>query len=141
MSVENVEIVRRAYDAIRTRQLQTILQLAAPDLEIEQSSEISWGGRYHGLAGLQQFMVRLTQHVDSEMTPDQYIDAGDQVVAVGYTRGTTRGAGRTFEVPAVHVWTLRDGKLTRFQAYIDHPAMRSALNADALHGGESAISA
>jgi ketosteroid isomerase-like protein len=127
VSAENVDIVREAYDAVRTRQLQTVLQLAAPDLEIEQSSDIAWGGRYRGLAGLQQFMVRLTQHVDSVMTPDQYIDAGEQVVAVGRSRGTTRASGRYFDVPAVHVWTLKDGKLARFQAYIDHPAMVSAL--------------
>jgi ketosteroid isomerase-like protein len=137
MSADNVAFVRRAYEAMRMRQLQTIVQLAASDLEIEQSSELPWGGRYHGLAGLRQFMVRLTHHVDSVMTPDEYIDAGDQIVAVGRTRGTARETGASFEVAAVHVWTIRDGKLARFQAYIDHPAMNSALEIKDVAGDPS----
>jgi len=30
-------------------------------------------------------------------------------------------------VPEVHVWTLRDGKVTAAEFYIDTPAMLSAL--------------
>lgn len=127
MPAGNVEIVRGAYEALVTRQLQKILQLAAPDLEIEQSDELAWGGRYVGVAGLRQFMVRLTQHVDSMMRPEYFIDAGAQVVAVGRTRGTARATGLTFDAPAVHVWTLRAGKLARFQAFTDHPTLRAAL--------------
>jgi uncharacterized protein len=127
MSAANVGIVREAYAALAARQLQKIVQLAAPDLEIEQSAAIPWGGRYRGVAGLQQFAVRLTQHVDSIMTPESFVDAGDQVVAIVRTRGIARATGLSFDVPAVHVWTLREGKLARFQAFIDHPTMEAAL--------------
>jgi ketosteroid isomerase-like protein len=129
MSAENVDIVRSAYQALAMRQLQKILQLAAPDLQVEQSPDLPWGGHYRGIAGLQQFMVRLTQHVDSVMTPELFVDAGDQVVAVGRTRGTARRSGLTFDASAVHVWTLREGKLAHFQGFVDHAPILSALGA------------
>lgn len=125
----NVDIVRQAYAALKTRELHTILQLSVPDFEIEQSTEVPWGGHYRGLTGLQQFIVRSTQHIDAVMTPEQLIGAGGDVVAIGRSRGVTRASGRSFDVAAVHVWTLRDGKLARFQAYIDHAPMLDALGA------------
>ena len=129
MSSANIEIVRGAYDALATRQLHKIVQLAAPEIEIEQSTDLAWGGRYRGVAGLQQFVVRITQHVDSVMTPAWFIDAGDQVVAVGRTRGVARATGQPFDVAAVHVWTLRGGKIAAFAAFVDHPTMMAALDA------------
>jgi len=50
------------------------------------------------------------------------------VVAVAYTRGIARATGKEFEVPAVHVWTLKNGKVLRFDAYIDNPRMIAALH-------------
>jgi ketosteroid isomerase-like protein len=36
--------------------------------------------------------------------------------------------GAPFDIPEVHVWELRDGKVVGFRAYIDTPAMLEALN-------------
>ena len=46
-----------------TKLPKKILQLAAPEFEIEQSTEVSWGGQYLGVGGLRQYMVRVTQHI------------------------------------------------------------------------------
>jgi ketosteroid isomerase-like protein len=61
------------------------------------------------------------------MTPASFIDAGDQVVAVGRTRGIARATGQSLDAAAVHVWTLTDREIAAFIAYVDHPAIRSAL--------------
>ncbi|OGO71679.1 MAG: hypothetical protein A2Z37_12775 [Chloroflexi bacterium RBG_19FT_COMBO_62_14] len=58
---------------------------------------------------------------------EELCDAGDHVVAVGHTRGTARATGKQFQVPAVHVWTVRDESAVRFEAYIDNPTMMRAL--------------
>ena len=49
------------------------------------------------------------------------------VVQTGRTRGTVRANGASFDIPEVHVWELRDGKVVRYQVYIDTPAMLDAL--------------
>ena len=39
-------------------------------------------------------------------------------VVVRYT-GVGKVSGKTLDVPAVHVWEIGDGKLTRFRQFID----------------------
>ena len=59
---------------------------------------------------------------------DEFIDDEEgHIVAVGHTRGVVRATGREFEVPAVHVWTIREGKAVKFEAYVDTFQMRVAL--------------
>jgi ketosteroid isomerase-like protein len=39
---------------------------------------------------------------------------------------TVRNTGRAFVNPEAHVWTIRDGKLARFQSYHDTAAAAAA---------------
>src|ERR1700733_11387977 len=56
---------------------------------------------------------------DFAVTPEEYIGSGATVAAiVGYT-GTGKATGKALDVPAVHVWDIRDGKLVRFRQFID----------------------
>jgi hypothetical protein len=87
----------------------------------------SWGGRYEGHAEAAAFFGKLTRTITSAVTLDRFVDAGDQVVAIGHTRGTVNDTGKAFDVPVAHVWTLRDGVVTRIEYYIDDPTMLAAL--------------
>lgn len=48
-------------------------------------------------------------------------------MVIARTRGTARATGAPFDLRAVHVWKVVDGMISRFEAYIDTPAMLSAL--------------
>jgi len=65
--------------------------------------------------------------IDSTVTVERFIDAGDHVAAVGRTRGRTREGGVAFDVAVVHVWTVRDARIARLDVYIDTAAMQEAL--------------
>ena len=123
----NVEVVQRLYEAFARREIRTILRLLHEDVEIFQSSEIPWGGRYTGHAEAAAFFGKLVQHVTSTVTVERYVDAGDHVVAIGRSRGTVNTTGKAFDVPVAHVWTIQDGLVTRVEYYIDAPTMLAAL--------------
>ena len=127
MSRENVALVRDGYDAFRRGDIQAIFDALDPEVEFYQSEEVPWGGRYHGHSEVAVFFQKLTSAIESKVDPDQFVDSGNTVVAVGHTRGTARATGRTFEVPAVHVWTIENGRVVRYEAYIDNPKMLAAL--------------
>lgn len=127
MSKENVTLVRNGYDAFRRGDIQAIFDALDPSVQFYQSEEIPWGGRYHGHKEVAVFFRKLTSTIESKVDPDQFVDSGDHVCAVGYTRGRARATGKEFEVSAVHVWTLKNGKVVRFEAYIDNPRMLAAL--------------
>jgi ketosteroid isomerase-like protein len=103
------------------------LELFDAEIEIYQSYEIPWGGRYKGHDQARQFYDRLKHALDSRVEIERTIDASDHVVTIGRTHGTVRGTGRDFDVPFVHVWTLRSGRVIRFESFIDLPTMLEAL--------------
>ncbi len=85
------------------------------------------GGEYEGKDGAFTFFLKLVEHIESQVSTESLFAAGDHVVS-GRTRGKVLANGASFDIPEVHVWKLRDGKVVRFQVYIDTPAMLEALN-------------
>ena len=72
------------------------------------------------------FFTKLTGALEPE--PERLIDDEEgHVVQIGRTRGRVRATGNEFDVPETHVWTVEDGKVIRFESYIDTPNMREAL--------------
>ncbi|MDB4990267.1 MAG: hypothetical protein JWN04_5445, partial [Myxococcaceae bacterium] len=94
-----------------------------------QSELLPWGGTYRGLSEFQQFFAKLTEHIDSNLSFDNLIDAGEDVVAIGRTSGSVVQNGAPFDVPVVHVWSVREGLIVSFQPYIDVPLMLASLRA------------
>jgi ketosteroid isomerase-like protein len=128
MSQEDVAVVQSAYEALGRGDIQTIFALLHPEIELYQSEWLPWGGKYKGHEQVGYFFSKLTETIDSMVEPDQFIDDEEgHVVAVGHTRGSVRATRREFEVPAVHVWTITEGKAVKFEAYIDTFQMRVAL--------------
>jgi ketosteroid isomerase-like protein len=124
----DVERVEELYTAFSQRNVQALLMLMADEVELVQSPELPWGGAYRGHEGVRQFLAKLAEQVDSRLEIESLIDAGEQVVAVGRAVGKTRATNLEFNIPFVHVWTLRDGQVTRFEPYIDNATMLAVLN-------------
>lgn len=127
MSEENLTVVRRAYEAFGRGDLSTIFELLDPEVVFYQTELLPWGGRREGHEGMRSFLEELARNIESQVEPEEFVEAGESVVAVGRTRGRVRETDENFEVRAVHVWTLREGKVVEFEAYIDTPKMREAL--------------
>jgi ketosteroid isomerase-like protein len=127
MHPDNVTVVRNLYDAYRRKDTAAIFQALDLEVEVYQSELLPWGGRYKGHDQVQSSFAKLTEHLDSHAHVDQIIDAVDQVVAVGRSRGRAKANGKEFDLAVAHVWTLRQGKVRRLEAYLDTPAMLNAL--------------
>lgn len=123
----HTEIVQRLYAAFRDGDAETLFSLISADVVIEQSMELPWGGCYSGHEGFRQFFATLKTHVTPQLTFERFIDAGNHVAAVGWTRGIVIGTDRTFDAAVVHIWQIADGKVTRFLPYVDNPVMLKAL--------------
>jgi ketosteroid isomerase-like protein len=130
MSRENIEVVRRIYDAAARGDSSAVLSLYDP--EVEWSPDSRFGGLggeavYRGHEGLRRFFREwhgaweTVEHSYGEM-----VDAGDHVIV----RDTSRGRGRTSGVEVVGsqyaVWTLREGKVIRVEFFATR---REALEA------------
>ncbi len=124
-SEENLNLVRDVY---KSADISQIIPVLSPDFEIYQTELLPWGGHYQGLGGAQQFFAKLRGNVDSAVEIEEIFPIAEKVIVKGRTRGTVLRNENKFDISIVHIWTLRDGKLSKFEPFIDTPAMLEALN-------------
>ncbi len=121
MSEQNVDFVKSVYEAFDRGDVPAVLGAFADDVEWFEAEGMPYGGVYHGRdAVAQNVFGPITEDVDGFTLVRENFIASDEAVAVvlRYT-GTGKATGKALDVPAVHVWEIRDGKLARFQQFID----------------------
>jgi uncharacterized protein len=117
MSKENVELVRQAWEAYTRRDNEAALALYDPEIEVELRNEGRVdAGAYHGLEGVQEFFRNwVSAFGDFRAEVEEWIDAGDQVIAMVRFYGRGKHSGVPVDMLEAHLWTVRDGKLWRLQ--------------------------
>lgn len=59
----------------------------------------------------------------------RFVEDGDTIVVLGQYRALHKPTGKKLEEPVAHVWDLKDGKITRFELYIDAASVQKQLDA------------
>ena len=121
MSRENVDLVRRAYEAITRGDLQGAVSLVSPDFEYVASGEIlGLSGRYQGPAGLTRFLEGFWGMFDEPRFEihGRTIENDDRVLVSLTMGGRGRQSGAEAQWRVFQVWTLRAGRATYGQAFM-----------------------
>lgn len=115
MSAENVEAVRGAYRVFDS-DLDALLSMCSTDIEwVSPQDAIEPGARF-GHAGVRDAYEATAMAWERPThVADELRDAGDKVLASVTFRGHGRGSGMDAVRPEFHVWTLRDGRVARFE--------------------------
>jgi ketosteroid isomerase-like protein len=124
MSEENVELIRRGFEAVNRGDLEGAIELADPPPEFEF---VPHGVLIPDLASVQrgpEGWRRVNEMFwgefdDPHIETHEMIDAGDQVFT-SFTlsgRGKHSGVETTWE--AFSVWTVRDGRVVRWLGFTD----------------------
>ena len=133
MSHDNIAFVRSLYEAFGKGDIPTVLAGFADDIEWNEAEGMPHGGQYHGpQAVAENVFGPITDEVDDfDVTPEEILADGDRVVVLTTHKGTAKESGNKLTMPAAHVWTVRDGKVTYFRLLADSAAMNAALAAPA----------
>jgi uncharacterized protein len=117
MSQENVEVVREAWEAAERHDNEAIFPLYDADVEIQGLHGL--GDRvYRGPGGVSEFWRDwVASWGESGSEVEEWIDAGDDVIAVMHIWGRGKRSGVPVEARQSHVWTVREGKLLRLRVY------------------------
>jgi ketosteroid isomerase-like protein len=129
MSEENEKRVRAFYEATVPGHREALRGIQAPQVVYDLPEGMPIGaGHFEGLEDvLERFLTNFYGALDVRFFAEEFIAAGDQVVALGRITGKTRRAGVPVDVPFVHVWTVRDGYLQRLRAFTDTALLARAL--------------
>jgi ketosteroid isomerase-like protein len=126
MSEENVEVVRRAYEAFNRGGPEAVINegLWPPELVWDFSpSGIPGLGVYTGFDEIRTFFEKdwfaAFPFDEWKVELDELIDNGDQVIAVSRQRGRGASSGVGAELEQAFIITVGDGEIVRVESYLD----------------------
>jgi ketosteroid isomerase-like protein len=122
----NVAIVRRAYESIHARDVDTLKTMTTPDLVL-RASPATDGKVHHGPDGIGEvFQAICDRWEEFRVEPLEFYESGNRVLALGtiLTKGRNEdGIAST----AGQLWTLREAKIAAVEGFLDtESAIRAA---------------
>jgi ketosteroid isomerase-like protein len=129
--LDNLKVVRDLYLAYRDRNFDALRNCLAEDVKwfaIGPPDIIPTAGTRYGQDQVEQYFVTLDDMEAIEsFEPEEFILEGDKVVAMGDLERRVDSKGRVLQSPWVHVYTVRNGKITDFRSFYDTAAAVTAL--------------
>jgi ketosteroid isomerase-like protein len=125
MSQENVEAVRRAFEAWNADDLDAFLAELDPEVEWHPSIEPALeGGKttYRGLDGARKAWDEYRGGAWERLTIQihEIRDLGESVVVLGHLELTARTTGISFHEEVGSLMTFRGGKILRSEDFLSH---------------------
>jgi ketosteroid isomerase-like protein len=132
MGEQSVEFLKGLYGAFGRGDVPTVLGGFADGIEWHEAEGMPYGGVYRGGDAVLQkvFGPIATDVEDFAVTAEEFVGSGETVAAVVRYTGTGTVTGKTLDVAAVHLWDIRDGKITRFRQFIDTVRFAEVVPAD-----------
>jgi uncharacterized protein len=129
---ENTQLVQQGYRDFQNGDIQSLLEMLSSDVEwvLAQVHGVPLGGTYHGVDEVRQFFSSLDDNQEpQQFEPREFVAQGDKVVVLGHYLWHVKSTGRQWESDFAHVFTVRDGKVTRYQEFTDTAAIAHAYRA------------
>ncbi|MGC1560016.1 MAG: nuclear transport factor 2 family protein [Bradyrhizobium sp.] len=126
------EIVRGFYDALGRGDVPGVLARLHDQLEWTEAERFPYySGTWRSPQEvLDKLLIPLARDWDRfSARAHDFIAQGDRVVTHGQYSGTFKATGKSMTASFAHVWTIRDGRLARFDMYTDTAKVREALKA------------
>ena len=129
---QNTKVVQDAYAAFGRGDITTLLSYLTDDIQwqgvIGTAAHVPFSGERRGKTQVAEFFRQVEASEDfQQFEPREFVAQGDKVVAIGHYRAVTKPTGKGFESDFVMVFTLRDGKVSRFQEFTDSAGINAAF--------------
>jgi ketosteroid isomerase-like protein len=134
---QNVELVEKAYAGFSRGDIAAILDLLAPDVKwtLEGPAVVPYTGTFVGPAEVAKFFAGIAAtQTNTKLTVSEFIAQGEKVVGVGRYSSVVVATGRKIDSAVAHVFTIQDGKITRFLDFGDTAQMLEAHTGGAVAG-------
>lgn len=130
---DNLAIIEQIYQDFARGDVPAVLALLDGEVQwYEAEGNPWWQGQ--PAVGPEQVVAQVFARVAAEY--DDFtirlvrtVGCGDTVLAEARYAGVGKATGLTLDAQVAHVWDLRDGKVVRFQQYVDTAQLRQVLGA------------
>ena len=132
--MDNLQLVRSLYDAIGRGDIPTVLGAMSADIhwhEAEGNPYMPSGEAWVGPdAILNNLFLKLGADWDGfSIHPKSFYDAGDDVIVEARYTGIFKATGKSMDTQVCHIWNVKNGKVTKFQQYVDTAKLQKVTRA------------
>lgn len=121
--MSNVDVVRGFYAALAKGDVPGALGAMASDIVWNEAENFPYADN-NPYVGPDNVLKGVLARLGGEWNgfsakPDEFVDGGDTVVALGRYGGANKATGKALDAQFAHVWRVKNGKLAGFQQYTD----------------------
>ena len=119
MSKRNVELHRRWIEAFNSRDIEAVIALCDPSVELDSAFAAIGGGIYKGHDGIRRYFRDYEDAWGAEIRvqPEAYFDLGEHTILFYVMRGRGQHSGADVEMALTQVARWRDDLLVYFKSY------------------------
>ena len=130
--MSNLDIVKNTYETFGRGDIQGVLALMDSEMEWCEAEGNPYMPSGEPWVGPDEILNNLFMKLGAEwdpfiVQPQTYHDAGDTIIVEGRYRGTYKKTGKSMDIQVCHIWEVRDGKLTKFQQYINTSELQNVM--------------
>jgi ketosteroid isomerase-like protein len=128
-SQRNLDLVKGLYLAFGTGDVPKVLGSMHPQIQWTQTPGYEFSGVYQSpQAVLENVFARIPVGFESfSIDIERLIDAGNVVVMQGHYVAKGKVTGKSVRAVVVHVLEISDGKIVRFDQYVDSAAINPII--------------
>lgn len=128
--MSNLETVKQLYALFALGDIFTVLESLDENISWTQAEGHPYGGIYTGHKEIVKNVLKklATEWDVYKVEPYDFLDAGNRIVALGHYSGTFKQTDKSMKVPFAHIWTVENGKVTKFVQYTDTLKISEALS-------------
>ena len=132
---QHEEVLRSIYEAFNRRDLNRLLELLHPEIEVDETEDLAYaatllrllGPRFVVLSGGYQGHEEVTRVFETvwsisdwfNVEPQKFISVDDAIIVVLRLEARALETGLEGEAHSAHLWTMQDGKGRRLRVYAD----------------------
>jgi ketosteroid isomerase-like protein len=127
---DDVEILREAYEALNHGDLSAAMAVVDEGAEWHEHSDLPEAGSYAGRSTIRSFLEHfLESWQEFHQEAEQFLAEDERVLILLRLVARGKGSGIPVETQYAHLWTMRDGRGVRVDAYYDRAEALEALHA------------
>lgn len=130
----NLELVQGTYMAFANGDMSAILNAMAHDVDwlyVGRPEDVPFAGPRRGHGELMELFSSIGSTIDVlEFVPREMIPFNNGVLVLGHERARVKATGRVFETEWAHIFTIRDGKITKVREFYDTASIAFAFHGD-----------
>lgn len=130
MQNQNINIVKKLYEAFSRKDIGSILSLLSPDVEWGEPENPynPAGGTRYGHKGFMEW-IDIGREAEEilKLDPYRFLSDDNSVAVIGYVKCLAKPTGKIYETEFVHLVTLKNGLIIQFKEFFDTYAAGEAF--------------